>query len=232
MFHEKELLYDCNNCVFKQLSCLLVPADDFEIIRQTSVQLRYQKGETIFKQHGKASHLVFLHKGIVKFSYRYDTGSNYIMTIVKGPTLLGGANLFFKDSNIFSVTALEDSEICLIEIESLKKVVLMHPKYVMALFETAVNNFQHSIFHFISLAHNQVNGRIANILLYLWEHVYKDSGYEFTVSRKEIAEFAACSHENVITTLSRFKKEEIIDLDGKKIIIRNIERLNEIGKKG
>jgi CRP-like cAMP-binding protein len=62
--------------------------------------------------------------------------------------------------------------------------------------------------------------------------VYKDSGYDFTISRKEIAEFAACSHENVITTLSRFKKDGIIDLEGKKIIIKNFEGLTEISKKG
>ena len=94
--------------------------------------------------------------------------------------------------------------------------------------------FQHSIFNFISLAHNQVNGRIANVLLYLylWEHVYKNSGYEFTISRKEIAEFAACSHENVITTLSRFKKDGIVELEGKKIIIKDFIGLTEISKRG
>lgn len=196
------------------------------------MQLHYAKGEAIFKQHGKATHLVFLHQGIVKFGYQYDSGSNYIMTMIKGPSLLGGANLFFKDSNIFSVTAMEDSQICLIDIDALKSVGLKNPQYILALCERSIMMFQHAIFHFISLAHNQVNGRIANILIYLWDHVYLDSEYEFTVSRKEIAEFAACSHENVITTLSRFKKEGIIALEGKKIIILDHERLLEIGKKG
>jgi CRP/FNR family transcriptional regulator len=202
------------------------------MVQQTSIQLRYSKGETVFKQRGRASNLVFLHRGIVKFSYQYDSGSNYIMTIIKGPALLGGANLFFNESNIFSVTAMEESEICLIDIEKLKGLAVRHPKYIMALCESAIGMFQHSIFHFISLAHNQVNGRIANILLYLWDHVYKNSGFDFTVSRKEISEFAACSHENVITTLSKFKKEGLIHLEGKKIIIVDHERLINIGKKG
>ena len=154
------------------------------------------------------------------------------MTVIKGPSLLGGANLFFHASNIFSVTAMEDSDICLIDINELKNVALKHPQYIMALCESSILMFQHSIFHFISLAHNQVNGRIANILIYLWDHVYSGSGFDFTISRKEIAEFAACSHENVISTLSRFRKEGIIELEGKKIVIINHDQLVKIGKNG
>jgi CRP-like cAMP-binding protein len=225
-------LYDCNSCIFRNLSCTLIPADDFEIIRCTSVQLKFSKGETVLKQGGRASNLVFLHKGIVKFSYHYDSGENYIMTVVSGPKLLGGANLFFKETNIFSLTAVEESEICMIDIKALKSVALKNSNYIFSVFESTVNMFQHSIFNFISLAHNQVNGRIASILIYLWEHVYKNSGYDFTISRKEIAEFAACSHENVINTLSRFRKEGIIQLDGKKILIENIAALKELSRKG
>jgi CRP-like cAMP-binding protein len=82
------------------------------------------------------------------------------------------------------------------------------------------------------MAHNQVNGRIADILIYLWNDVYHKNPDEFIITRKELAEFAACSHENVITTLSKFNKEGIITLDGKKIIVNDLDKLNEISKKG
>lgn len=231
MFPRKDI-YDCNACIFRNFSCKLIPSDDFEMIRRTSVQLKFLKGEAVLKQGGKASGLIFLHKGIVKFGYHYDSGENYIMTVVKGPKLLGGANLFFKETNIFSITAVEDCDICFIDIKALKATALKHSNYIMALCENTVNMFQHSIFNFISLAHNHVNGRIATILLYLWEHVYENSGYEFSISRKEIAEFAACSHENVITTLSKFKKEGIIELEGKTIIMKNLKELQDISKRG
>ena len=140
--------------------------------------------------------------------------------------------LLSKETNIFSITAMEDCDICLIDLSAFVQVAMSNPSYILALCEKTLTMFQHSIFNFISLAHNQVNGRIANVLIYLWEHVYKDSGYEFTISRKEIAEFAACSHENVISTLSRFKKDGIIELEGKKIGIRDFEGLREISKRG
>lgn len=232
MVDESVHLFDCKQCLFQTISCQFLNSDDFEVIRNKSVQLRFEKGETIVKQGGKATHLIFLHKGILKFTYQNPSGKNFIMTIVSGPKLLGGANLFFKNTNMFSLIAVENCDICLIDEDAFKSVLSQHGNLLLALFERTIEMFQSSIFNFISLAHQHVNGRIADILIYLWENVYKNSPYEFTLSRKEIAEFAACSHENVINTLSRLNKEGIITLDGKKIIINDLKELEEISKRG
>jgi len=230
--NEQHRYFDCSQCLFKQLSCTLIEDSEFEVIRKTSYQMKYQKGETILKQGAKSTGLLYLHSGIVKFSFKTEDQRNIITTIVRGPKLLGGANLFFKDINIFSIVAVEDCDVCYIDSNALRSVALNNGRYTLAMFESTASMFQHSIFNFISLAHNHVNGWIASILLYLWEHVYEGSGYDFIISRKEIAEFAACSHENVINTLSKFKKEGLIELNGKKIEIVNIEALKELSKKG
>jgi len=232
MIEESRQLYDCQQCFFRILSSHFMPANDFELIRRTSVQLRFEKGEMILKQGAKSHHLIFLHKGIVKFSYQYSSGKNYIMTIVSGPKLLGAANLFFKETNIFSLVAMEPSEICLIDSKAFRNIAIKHSDFILAMCERTMEMFQASIFNFISMAHNQVHGRIADILIYLWKDVYHKNPEEFVITRKELAEFAACSHENVITTLSKFNKEGIITLEGKKIIINDLEKLNEISKKG
>lgn len=232
MIEDDSRLFDCNCCVFKTISCHYLSEDEFEIIRQLSVQLHFEKGETIVKQGSKSTHLIFLHKGILKFTYQNQSGKNFIMTVVAGPKLLGGANLFFKNTNIFSLVAIEKCDICLIDENAFKNTLINHGNYLLTLFEKTIEMFQSSIFNFISLAHQQVNGRIADILIYLSEEVYKNQEYEFTLSRKEISEFAACSHENVITTLSRLNKEGTITLVGKKIIINDLNKLKEISKRG
>lgn len=225
-------LFDCDTCLFRNISCHYITVDDFEIIRRTSVQLKFKKAESIFKQGAKSNGLIFLHKGIVKFNYQYDDGSNFITTVVKGPKLLGGANLFFKETNIFSIVALEDCDVCNIDIRALRSVAVKNGGYLLALCEQTINMFQASIFNFISLSHKQVFGRIADILIYLWEHVYSDGEYQFNITRKELAEFAACSHENVITTLSKLNKEGTILLEGRNIIIKDIRKLHEISRNG
>lgn len=225
-------LFNCEQCLFKAISCQYLKKEEFELIRSSSVQLHFEKGEMVVKQGGKSTHLIFLHRGILKFTYQNQNGKNFIMTVVSGPKLLGGANLFFKNTNVFSLVAVEASDICLIDESVFKATISKHGNYLLAMFERTIEMFQSSIFNFISLAHQQVNGRIADILIYLHEEVYRNSTYDFTLSRKELAEFAACSHENVINTLSRFNKEGIITLEGKKIIINDLKKLEEISKRG
>ncbi|MCX6243442.1 MAG: Crp/Fnr family transcriptional regulator [Bacteroidetes bacterium] len=232
MENSNRSLYDCQKCMFKALSSRYMPPEDFELIRRTSVQLQFEKGETILKQGATSHQLVYLHKGVVKFNYRYETGKNYIMTIVSGPKLLGGTNLFFKETNIFSLVAMESCDVCLIDGKALRSVAQKHASFLLAMCERTTEMFQSSIFNFISMAHKQVNGRIADILIYLWEEVYKNNPDDFVLTRKEIAEFAACSHENVINTLSKFNKEGIITLEGKRIRINDFKKLHDISKRG
>jgi CRP/FNR family transcriptional regulator len=232
MIENKKILFDCETCIFRNISCRYLSNDEFEVIRRTSSQLHFKKGENILKQGGKATQLIFLHKGIVKFNFQNDNEKNFIMTIVAGPKLLGGANLFFRETNLFSLVALEDCDVCLIDGRAFKNALVKHGNYMLTIFEHSVEMFQASIFNFISLAHKQVHGRIADILIYLTESVYKNTNYDLTLSRKEIAEFAACSHENVITTLSKLNKEGIIKLEGKKITIKDRIKLLEISKRG
>jgi CRP/FNR family transcriptional regulator len=232
MFENPLPLYNCDACFFKTISSLHLSVDEFDIIRKMTTQLHFEKGETIFKQGAKATHVVFLHKGIVKFNYQNETGKNFIMTIVSGPKILGGANLFFKEINVFSLIAVENCEICLIDNMVFANALMIHGAYLMALFRESIEMFQVPIFNFISLAHKQVNGRIADIILYLSENVYKNNEFQLTLTRKEISEFAACSHENVITTLSKLNKEGIITLEGKHCRINDVNKLKEISKHG
>ena len=232
MFEKRPNPYDCNSCLFKSLTCQFASEEEFEIIRHASTPLHFRKGETIFKQGTKSTHLVFLHRGIVKFIYQDESERPFITAIVKNTKLLGAANLFFQESNVFSIVAVEDCDICLIDHRLLRNMAVKHGDLMLVMCERTIEMFQSSILNFISLANKQVNGRIADILIYLWEYVYKDSEYEFNLSRKEIAEFAACSYENAINTLSRFNKEKIISLEGKKIIINDLLKLYSISKLG
>ena len=92
--------------------------------------------------------------------------------------------------------------------------------------------FKKSVINFISLAHKQKEGRIADIFLYLTAEVYHNSSLTLSLTRKEIAEFTGCSTENVIMTLSKWQNEEIIAIEGKIIEIREIDKLKYISKIG
>ncbi|HNW98080.1 MAG TPA: Crp/Fnr family transcriptional regulator [Bacteroidales bacterium] len=222
----------CEDCLFKKISTQFLSQDEYELIRRTSVQLSFKKNEIIFKQGDKSSNIAFLYSGIVKFKYQITPDRDFVLTVVSGPKLLGGANLFFNETNLFSIEAVEDSEICLINNKALFKIISENNRYFMTILQASVDMYKYSIFNFINLSYKHVNGRIADILLYLSDQVYKSDNFKLCLTRKEISEFAACSPANVMTTINMLHKEGIIKVDSKKIEILDRKKLTEISKLG
>jgi CRP/FNR family transcriptional regulator len=228
----KPSLEKCEHCLFRQIVRQFINEEEFQLLYNSSIQLRYKKGETILKQNSQFSHIVFLSKGYVKFNYENEFGKNLILTIVDSPTLLGGINVFNEATNMFSIIAIEECEACLIDINVLKNLALQNSALALRLLEFSSAMFKDSILNFISLAHKHVNGRVADILIYLSEKIYKNKEFILTLTRKELAEFAGCSSENIIHTLTRFHKEGIIHSEGKMLKITDLARLSEISRLG
>jgi CRP/FNR family transcriptional regulator, polysaccharide utilization system transcription regulator len=216
----------------KRISLQFISEKDFDKIEKSAVPLSFKKGETILKQGGLSTHIVYIGKGIVKFNYENETGKNLILTIVSAPKILGGANLFYKDNNLFSIIAVEDSDVILIDSEVLLNIMKSNAKFSIMLFQLASDMFKKSVLNFISLAYKQKEGRIADIILYLASEVYYSNSFHLTLTRKEIAEFAGCSSENVIMTLSKWHNENILYIHGKDLIINDIDKLKLISKIG
>jgi CRP-like cAMP-binding protein len=217
---------------FRRISLQFISEKDFEKLEKSSVRLNFRKGETILKQGGVPTHIVYLEKGIVKFNYENEFSKNLILTIVSAPKILGGANLFYKDNNLFSFVAVDDCEAILIDAKVLEEILFENSRFAMMMFQVASEMFKKAVMNFISLAHKQKEGRIADIFLYLAAEVYHQNAFHLSLTRKEIAEFAGCSTENVIMTLSRWQTEKIISLEGKEVEIIDIDKLSYISKIG
>jgi len=226
--HEKTKGYDW----LKKISLQFLPEKDYEKIEKTMLFLKFRKGETILKQGGSPTHIVFLEKGIVKFNYENDSGKNLILTIVHSPKILGGANLFYKDNNLFSIIAVEECEVIMINSSVLFDVMMNNAKFSIMLYQLASEMFKKAVINFVSLAHKQKESRIADILLFLSSEVYHSDEFSTTLSRKELSEFAGCSVENIIITFSKWKNEGILDVSAKKIRILNTDKLKHISKIG
>ena len=73
---------------------------------------------------------------------------------------------------------------------------------------------------------------MADILLCLSERVFLEAEFELPLSRKELAELTGLTSETVIRILKQFAQEGIIQLNKKKIIIKDFQVLREISEKG
>ena len=217
---------------FRKISLQFVSAEELKQIEKTSVFLKFKKGETILKQGHRPTHIAFLQSGMVKFSFQSDHNKNTILTLVSAPEMLGGMDLVHKDNNIFSIIAVEDCEVYLVESEILFKLMKSNGSYAIALFQLSSEIFKNSILNFISVANKQKEARIADVFIYLSEKIYSNTSFKLSLTRKELSEYACCSVENVIMTLSKWQQEGIVSTSGKNFDIINMDKLKIISKIG
>ena len=227
----EEFVDDCVDCFFKSTLCKGLSIDEFNSLFELSKQNTYKKGEVLFKQGMKTNYLIFLTQGIVKFVFD-DNGKDLIVTIDKAQTLLGLANILNEDINLFSIIAIEDCKGCIIDLDKFKLLLLNNRQYMLEIMGISTQMFRKSILNFISIAHKQSNGRIADILIYLSESIYQNCIFLLSLSRQELADFAGCSKELMIHTLRNFDSDGIIRVSGKTIEILDIERLHKISRLG
>jgi len=83
-----------------------------------------------------------------------------------------------------------------------------------------------------SLTQKQMNGRVADALIYLSENIFKSNAFEMILSRKDLAEFTGMSTMSVVRTLKDLKNEGIIKDEKGKIDIKNTELLKKISQSG
>lgn len=223
--------FNCDQCILK---CDIHPVlSRLGHLKQSVAPLHehLKKRDIICKQGTDVTHAIFLVKGSAKLYIEGLNNKNIILYILKPPSYIGLLSFFESPVYFYSVSALEDSEVCLIELDLVKKLYIENHDLLLKLnkaFGKSVSNIMKKI---ISLNQKQIRGRTAENLIYLSE-INKSSKFHLGVSRKEIGEMAGISEENTVRLLSEFSKEKIISMKGKEIEILDMPLLKKICEVG
>lgn len=209
----------------------LIPSE-LEFINQNKIQVFYRKGESVCKQGAYNSYVMYLSDGLLKIYLETRTNKNINIKLLKNAEFLGLSSLFDESVFNYSGTALRDSTVCLIEKNSFKKLIEHNGPFASELINWYCRNEVHSYDILRSLVSKQMYGRLADALLYLSSEYFKDEDVFSCISRKDISEFAGLSVETTVRLLNELKNDGIIQTDGKKIIIRDIELLKKISVAG
>ncbi len=84
----------------------------------------------------------------------------------------------------------------------------------------------------ISLTQKQMPGRIADMLLYLSNNVYKSDTFTLHITRQEIGDFSNMTKESATRILKDLENEGIIKIEGKTIMILKKDTLKDLSQHG
>jgi CRP-like cAMP-binding protein len=222
---EKKKICVCENCEFRDVVFSYLDDSSIEELCNHKEEQSFRKGEVINHEGEKISNFKYLKSGLVKLYRRTSTGEEQVITITRPFE-------FVSNMSIFSVSALEDSVVCLVKLDFIKELFMRNGGFAMGLLSKISMINDKIISQTLDIRQKNLIGRVAFVLLYFTNDIYNSRVFDLPVSRKEIADYIGMSTANVIRTMSDFKKEGIIRIFGKTIEVVDMNKLEIISKRG
>lgn len=222
----------CENCEFRDVVFSYLDEKSIEQLCEHKEEESFRKGEIINHEGEKITNFKYLKSGLVKLYRRTPGGDEQVITITRPFEFVSNMSIFSEERYQYSVSALEDSIVCTVDLGFIKNLFLHNGPFAMGLL-TKISMINDKIIRqTLDIRQKNLIGRVAYVLLYFSNEIYNSRVYDLPVSRKEMADYIGMSTANVIRTLSDFKKEGIIRIFGKTIEVVDLLRLEVISKRG
>ncbi len=224
---DKEFVCDIHAPCFQSLS-----PEEMEIIQESRTQVLFRKGENLTKQGAFASYVLFIIDGLVKQYIEGSTNRNLNLSLLQAGDLAGLSVVFDQQVFNYSTQALKDTQVYLINKPALDKIVKNNGMFAHGIIKRYCdqNNLLLNIIR--NNTYKQMNGRLADTLLYLSDGKFGRENVFSLLSRKDIADFSGISVESTVKLLKTYEKDGLLQLEDKNIRILNHQALQEISRRG
>ena len=221
------------NCNLKGL-CLPLAMDIKDIDRLNNIIQRsrpIQGGEHLYRSGDKFTSIYALRSGSIKTYMIDDSGIEQITGFFLPGEVLGFDGI---DNSSYgcNVVALETSTVCEIPFNRLEELSMQMPGLQRHFFQLMSREIETNHQMLLTLSKKNAEGRVATLLLSLSQRFshrkLSPNAMRLPMSRMDIGNFLGLTIETVSRTFSRLQKEDIIDVDGREVLIKDHERLNEI----
>lgn len=219
--------FDCRTCSNKNGS-VFCKAQNLEDIDQHKISSEYKRGQTIFHEGTTPFGLYCINEGKIKISKIGDDGRELILRLAKSGDLIGYKALLSGQKYTASAIALDDCQVCFIPKDTFLDTLKKDHELSFSLMGLISSELRKAETKVAQLAQKPVRERLAETLLLLKETFgleKDDKTINVQLSREEIANIVGTATESIIRSLSEFRKDGIVTLDGKKIMIQNEDLL-------
>ncbi len=210
----------------------LLTVEEAELVRASKTQVLFRKGDNLTKQGAFASYALFVIKGLAKQYIEGDGGKSFNLRIVRPGEFVGLSAVFSKNTFNYSAIALTECQVFLVEKEAIRKVISQNGDFGFNIIKRYCEQNANLFLTLQKVLYKQMNGRIAETLLYIDSLRAENPDIFQLLSRKDIAEFAGISTESAVKLLKSFEKDGLIELQEKDVILNNYTELQEISRKG
>lgn len=232
MAEKKKVDHSCATCSnFKNSIWNSLGMADLQKIDAQKTCQHLKKG-SIFLQEGAFPMGVYcITNGKIKI-YRHGNGRDQIIKIVGPGELLGYKSLLAEESYPVSAETLEDVNLCFIPKSVFLETLYNSASFSHKILKMACKELEIMTESITNMAQKTVRERTAATLLLLNQTYGSDSledgSVQINMRREDIASIVGTATETLIRLLADFKQENLIQIDGRKVIVQNVQGLRKV----
>jgi CRP/FNR family cyclic AMP-dependent transcriptional regulator len=170
--------------------------------------------------------------GKIKISRTSEDGNEVILTTLSESDFFGEMSLLDGSSRSATVTAVEDSELLIIQRKEFINLLRSDPDISIALLIELTQKLRTVNMKLKSLSLKDAEGKVAVVILQLADDIGKIRQGTVEIERlpfqHDLANMAGTSRETISRTLHTFAKKGLVELDGSRLRILNYEKFKEL----
>lgn len=222
---------NCTLCDYKSAAAQKLSPEELKNLAPNCITVKFKKGDIIIRQGTYSTNVAFLKKGLVKI---HIDGPYHVQVvrIVKPRNYLGLPTTFGDKINQYSVSAIEESEVCFIDITTFRSMLQLNPDFTNQIMLELCKSELESYQKCVNRTQKQIRGKLADVLLDFADNIYHSDTFSINITQEDIGNLVDASRESVSRVMAEFAKDQIISIVGKKISILDRTILSSVSKNG
>ncbi|MEK6593220.1 MAG: Crp/Fnr family transcriptional regulator [Pseudomonadota bacterium] len=197
---------------------------------------RYAKGDFVFCAGAPGNNVYFLESGKIKICQPAPLGREVILWFCFPGEIFGVAEMARGGGRVVNALACENSAVLAVSQEQFKTFLANHPQSAFLSIQVLSSRLRVLGEMFVNLVADDVNTRIAKLILRLsaryGTRVGKEIFLNIPLTHQEIADMVGTTRQTATSALSALKKQGVLSMDNHRIHIESEELLNEISRHG
>lgn len=222
---------NCQFCEYRSPAEDKLSAEELQLLSPNCLTVKFKKGDVIIRQGNFSTNVAYLKKGLVKI---HIDGPYHVQVvrIVKPKNYLGLPTTFGDKINQYSVTAIDECEVCFIDITTFRKMLETNSAFTNQIIIELCTSELESYQKCVNRTQKQTHGKLADVLLEFANVIFKSDQFTLNITQEEIGNLVDASRESVSRVFTEFGKEGIIEMKGKSVKILDKNALISISKNG
>ena len=191
-------------------------------------EFEFSLGEIIYHEGDNSNFVFLISEGIVKTFKIDEQGKELITGLHKEDDFFGFTSFSNNIAYQESATAIENVKVLRLLKSEFKNILQKNHEVTFELIDHLTDNVSEIKNQLLQMAYSSVRKKTANTLLQFSEKMKTAHNDNPKISRTDLAGIAGIATETFIRTLSDFKRDGLIDIEGRSIKILNVEKLKKV----